>query len=177
MSRIGKQQIEIPEKTDVSIKDETIVVKGPKGELSKKFRPNILIEIKDKKVILSPKDETIETMSLWGTYASHIMNMIDGVNKGFQKKLIIEGIGYKVALSGDTVVLNIGFSHPVNIKIPAGLSVLIEKNVITVSGIDKEAVGQFTAILRSKKEPEPYKGKGIRYFDEIIKRKEGKKSV
>ncbi|TSD02893.1 MAG: large subunit ribosomal protein L6 [Parcubacteria group bacterium Athens0714_16] len=177
MSRIGKQQIEIPEKTEVTIKDGTVVVKGPKGELSKNFRPNILIEIKDKKVILSPKDEAIETMSLWGTYASHIMNMINGVNTPFQKKLIIEGIGYKATLSGSTIVLNIGFSHPVNIKIPAGLNVLIEKNIITVSGIDKEAVGQFTAVIRSRKEPEPYKGKGIRYFDEIIKRKEGKKSV
>lgn len=177
MSRIGKQQIEIPEKTDVSIKDDVVIVKGPKGELSKKFKPNILIEIKDKKVILSPKNDEIDTLSLWGTYASHIMNMINGVNTPFQKKLIIEGIGYKVALSGDVVVLNIGFSHPVNIKIPVGLSVLVEKNVITVSGIDKEAVGQFTAVIRSKKEPEPYKGKGIRYFDEIIKRKEGKKSV
>ncbi|MEK7182366.1 MAG: 50S ribosomal protein L6 [Patescibacteria group bacterium] len=177
MSRIGKQQIEIPEKTEVSIKDGTVVVKGPKGELSKKFKSNIFIEIKERKVILSPKDETLETMSLWGTYASHIMNMINGVNTPFQKKLIIEGIGYKAVLSGDTIVLNIGFSHPVNIKIPSGLTVLIEKNIITVSGIDKEAVGQFTAVIRSNKVPEPYKGKGIRYFDEIIKRKEGKKSV
>ena len=96
MSRIGKQQIEIPEKTEVSIKDGTVVVKGPKGELSKKFKSNIFIEIKERKVILSPKDETLETMSLWGTYASHIMNMINGVNTPFQKKLIIEGIGYKV---------------------------------------------------------------------------------
>lgn len=177
MSRIGKQQIKIPEKTEVTIKDGVVVVKGPKGELSKKFRPNILIEIKEGKVVLAPNDQEIETLSLWGTYASHIMNMIDGVNTPFQKKLIIEGIGYKAALSGNTIVLNIGFSHPVNVKIPSGLTVLIEKNVITISGIDKEAVGQFTAVIRSKKEPEPYKGKGIRYFDEIIKRKEGKKSV
>ena len=177
MSRIGKQQIEIPEKTEVSISNDIIFVKGPRGELSKKVKSNVLIEIKDKKVILSPKNKTIETMSLWGTYASHIMNMINGVNTPFQKKLVIDGIGYKAILSEGTVVLNIGFSHPVNIKIPLGINVSIEKNVITVSGIDKEAVGQFTAIIRSKKKPEPYKGKGIRYFDEIIKRKEGKKSV
>jgi len=177
MSRIGKQQIEIPEKTEVSILDGVIFVKGPGGELSKKTKSNILIEIKDKKVILSPKDETIETMSLWGTYASHIINMVSGVNTPFQKKLVIEGVGYKAALSEGAIVLNIGFSHPINIKIPLGINVSIKKNIITVSGIDKETVGQFTAIIRSKKKPEPYKGKGIRYFDEIIKRKEGKKSV
>jgi len=177
MSRIGKQKIEIPAKTEVIIADGVVTVKGPNGTLSKEMKPNILIEIKDNKILLTPKDETIETRSLWGTYASHIINMIKGVNSSFSKQLIIEGIGYKVAVVGSNVVLNIGFSHPVNIKIPEGIKVLIEKNVINVSGIDKEAVGQFAAVIRSRKEPEPYKGKGIRYIDEVIKRKEGKKTV
>lgn len=177
MSRIGKQEIKIPEKTEVFIENGTVRVKGPNGELSKKFRPNISIEIKDNKVFLNKKDETLESEALWGTYASHIINMIAGVNTPFQKQLIIEGIGYKATLSGENIVLNIGFSHPVNVKIPHGLKVLVEKGLITISGNDKEAVGQFAAIIKSKKKPEPYKGKGIRYVGEIIKRKEGKKTV
>jgi len=177
MSRIGKQEIKIPAKTEVLLENDTVRVKGPNGELSKKVRPNISIEIKEGKVILNKKDETLESKALWGTYASHIMNMIAGVNTPFQKQLIIEGIGYKATLSGDNVLLNIGFSHPVNVKIPHGLKVLIEKGLITISGNDKEAVGQFAAIIKSKKKPEPYKGKGIRYVGEVIKRKEGKKTV
>jgi len=117
------------------------------------------------------------TKALWGTYASHIKNMIKGVNDGFEKKLILEGVGYKSQVSGNKLVLALGFSHPVEVEIPAGLTIKAEKNILTTSGIDKELVGAFSAKVRALKKPEPYKGKGFRYSDEVIRRKQGKKSV
>jgi large subunit ribosomal protein L6 len=120
---------------------------------------------------------TLESRALWGTYGSHIANMVAGVNKPFEKKLILEGIGYKSEVKGDKIVFALGFSHPVEVLIPSGIKVTAEKNNITVSGIDKEEVGKFTANIRALKKPEPYKGKGMRYADEVVKRKQGKKSV
>ncbi|MEK7200540.1 MAG: 50S ribosomal protein L6 [Patescibacteria group bacterium] len=177
MSRIGKKVIVIPEKTEVSINSGAVSVKGPKGSLERSFRLDISIVIDGKNVTLSVPKENKQTKALWGTYASHINNMIKGVNDGFEKKLILEGVGFKSQVSGNKLVLALGFSHPVEVIIPEGLSVKAEKNLLTILGIDKELVGSFSAKVRALKKPEPYKGKGFRYFDEIIRRKQGKKSV
>ena len=177
MSRIGKQQINIPEKTEVRFSDGVFFVKGPLGELSRVFKPDIVIKIEDKQITLKPIKITNNSNMLWGTYASHIVNMLKGVNELFTKKLLIEGIGYKVEKTGEVVALNVGFSHQVKIKIPKGLTVSVEKNMINISGSDKESVGQFAAKIRAIKKPEPYKGKGIRYEDEVVRRKQGKRAV
>lgn len=167
----------IPEKTSVEVSGSTVSVKGPLGELSRTFKPAVRIEVKDGEVVTTPVSETLEAKALWGTYASHINNMITGVNKEYERKLVIEGVGYRANMSGNALELSVGYSHPVSLEIPEGIKVSVEKNVITISGIDKEAVGQLAAEVRAKKKPEPYKGKGIRYEDEVIRRKEGKKSV
>jgi large subunit ribosomal protein L6 len=177
MSRIGKKGILIPDKTEATFNADVFSVKGPKGSLEKNFRPDISITINDKNISLTLAKENKQTKALWGTYASHIKNMIKGVNDGFEKKLILEGVGYKSQVSGNKLILALGFSHPVEVVIPEGLNVKAEKNVLTISGIDKELVGSFSAKIRALKKPEPYKGKGFRYFDEIIRRKQGKRSV
>ena len=177
MSRIGKKIIAIPKSTEVSLSDGVITVKGPLGTLLKKFKPEIEVTIGTSEITLVPKRETLENKALWGTYASHIMNMIAGVTTPYVKKLIIEGIGYKSEVKGDNLVLALGFSHGINVPIPKILKVTAEKNVITVTGIDKETVGEFVAKVRSLKKPEPYKGKGIRYEGEVVKRKQGKKTA
>jgi large subunit ribosomal protein L6 len=178
MSRLAKQPIAIPEKTEIKQDGTALTVKGPKGELTRNFeRSNVVIQVKDGKVVLTPKDDDRFTRALWGTYASHVRNMIEGVNEGYEKKLVVEGVGFKVALAGKQLDMALGFSHPVKVDIPEGLEVIVEKNEITVKGIDKDLVGSFTADVRALKKPEPYKGKGIRYSDEIIRRKQGKKAV
>ncbi|MBI2120435.1 MAG: 50S ribosomal protein L6 [Parcubacteria group bacterium] len=176
MSRIGKNAISIPAKTEVTKNGSVLVVKGPLGELSRSFGKEVDVAIADGQVQVTPLKQTIFARALWGTTAAHLRNMIHGVNTPFVKKLIVEGVGFKSAVTGKDIVLNLGFSHPVPIEIPQGLTVIAEKNVVTISGIDKEKVGSFAALLRSKKKPEPYKGKGIRYENEVIRRKEGKKS-
>jgi large subunit ribosomal protein L6 len=177
MSRIGKKGIVIPDKTEVTMNSDVISVKGPKGSLERVFRSDVSIAINDKNISLTISKENKLTKALWGTYASHIKNMIKGVNDGFEKKLILEGVGYKSQVNGSKLVLALGFSHPVEVEIPQGLNVKAEKNVLTISGIDKELVGSFSAKIRALKKPEPYKGKGFRYFDEVIRRKQGKRSV
>ena len=177
MSRIGKQQLEIPTQTEVNLVEGLMTVKGPLGELKKAFQSEITIDIKDNIISLTPAVDTLFAKALWGTYASHISNMLQGVNKPYEKKLVVEGVGFKAEVKGDKLVMNLGFSHQVEITIPQDLKVSAEKNTITVSGIDKELVGQWTAMVRAKKKPEPYKGKGIRYSDEVVRRKQGKKNV
>lgn len=177
MSRVGKQIIAIPEKTEVTQHGGVISVKGPLGELSRPFKDEIVVAISGKEVTLVPKEGSNDSQALWGTYAAHIKNMITGVNKKFEKKLIIEGIGYRAEISGDKVVFSLGFSHKITVPVPKGISIAIDKTNITISGIDKELVGYFAALIRDLKKPEPYKGKGIRYEKEVIRRKEGKKSV
>ena len=177
MSRIGQKVIAIAPKTEVTLVSGVLTVKGPLGTLTKKMKPDIEINIGPSEITLVPKRETLENRALWGTYASHIMNMIEGVTTPFTKKLILEGIGYKSDVKGDKLVLALGFSHPVNVHIPATLKVTAEKNIITVTGMDKELVGEFVANVRSLKKPEPYKGKGMRYEGEVIKRKQGKKTA
>ncbi|MES3005739.1 MAG: 50S ribosomal protein L6 [Patescibacteria group bacterium] len=177
MSRTGKQKLEIPAKTEVTFVDGLFTVKGPKGELKREFKNSIAIKIDGSIITLEPVKKTLETNALWGTYASHIKNMIAGVNTPYIKKLILEGIGYKADVVGTTLKMALGFSHPVNVEIPAGITVTSEKGILTITGADKEAVGQFAAETRSLKKPEPYKGKGFRYEGEIIKRKQGKKTA
>jgi large subunit ribosomal protein L6 len=177
MSRIAKKPIEIPAKTVVSYNAGVLTVKGPLGELSKTFRPEIEVKVEGNTVILTPIRQSLDVLALWGTYASHLRNMMEGVNKPYEKKLIVEGIGFKADVKGTDLHMALGFSHPVKVAIPTGLKVVSEKNIITVSGIDIEKVGQFVAEVRSLKKPEPYKGKGIRYDSEVIRRKQGKKSV
>lgn len=177
MSRIGKKVIAIPTKTEVTQASGVVTVKGPLGSLSKNFKDSVVITIGASEVTLEPKSINLETKALWGTYASHIMNMIQGVTTPFTKKLILEGIGYKSDVKGTNLVMSLGFSHPVTVAIPSTLKVTAEKNQITVTGMDKEVVGEFAANLRSLKKPEPYKGKGMRYEGEVIKRKQGKKTA
>ena len=177
MSRIGKKGIAIPAKTEVKIDNGTVTVKGPLGELTKNFKKNILITVADNQVDLKPAKDTLENKALWGTYSSHVKNMIEGVNSGFTKKLIVEGIGYKADVTPNEITLKVGFSHPVKVAIPKTLKVISEKGLVTITGIDKEIVSSFASGLRSIKKPEPYKGKGIRFEDEVIRRKEGKKTA
>jgi large subunit ribosomal protein L6 len=177
MSRVGKQTVIVPKGTEVKLSGNTFSVKGPKGTLVRDFPGNISINIDGDNITFTPAKADPKTNALWGTYASHVKNMVVGVNDGYVKKLILEGVGFKSEVAGDTLNFALGFSHPVKVKIPAGLTVTAEKNVITVSGIDKELVGQFTSSVRSLKKPEPYKGKGFRYEGEVIRRKQGKKAV
>ena len=177
MSRIGKKIIEIPAKTEVTSVNGVVTVKGPLGTLTKTFKPTVVVTVADGKVTLAPTEHTLDTLALWGTYSSHVQSMVNGVNKPFEKKLIVEGIGFKSEVKGADLHLALGFSHPVKVAIPATLKVTAEKNVITVSGINSAEVGQFASSVRSLKKPEPYKGKGVRYSDEVIRRKQGKKSV
>ncbi|MDP3725903.1 MAG: 50S ribosomal protein L6 [bacterium] len=177
MSRIGKQPIAIPKNTEVSVSSQTLKVKGPLGELTRTFSPLISIEVAEDTVLVNPKKENLFTRALWGTTASHIRNMVKGVHTIFQKRLIIEGVGYRAEVSGNNLVLQLGFSHPVKIPIPGDVKVTVEKNVMTISSINKESVGQFTASVRALKKPEPYKGKGIRYENEVLRRKQGKRAV
>lgn len=176
MSRIGKQPIIIPPKTEVSVTGTKITVKGPLGTLVRDFRPRVDVIVEGDHVSVNPKDQEKISIALWGTTAAHIKNMINGVNKPYEKELLLEGVGFKSEVKGNSLNLALGFSHPVLVPIPEGLSVKAEKNVITISGINKDLVGQFSAEIRSLKKPEPYKGKGFRYRGEVIRRKESKKT-
>lgn len=181
MSRIGKQPIPIPEKVEVKIDADLVTVTGPKGELKYSLPQKISVEIKDNKILLSParKEDLTDkkTKALWGLSRALIFNMVKGVTSGFEKKLELEGIGYRVAAQGAKLILSLGFSHPVEYEAPPGIEFKVEKNTITVSGIDKGRVGETAASIRAIKKPEPYKGKGVRYQGEIIKIKAGKKAV
>ena len=179
MSRIGKQEIIIPEGVKVSQDGLVFSVAGPKGTVSKIFKDDIAIAIKGRVINLNIKRNDKFSKSLWGTYASHIKNMITGVVAPYQKKLILEGIGFKSEIDNPRREFRfaLGFSHPVVVKIPEGITATVDKNNITIAGVDKELVGNFTAAIRALKKPEPYKGKGMRYEGEVIRRKQGKKTV
>jgi len=177
MSRLAKRPIAVPAKTEVSISGGLVTIKGPKGTLVREGHRLVTIEKVEEGVQVSIKKDSLEARALVGSYASHIRNMIEGVNQGFSKKLLIEGVGYKWDVAGKTLNLSLGFSHPVKMAIPDGLTVAVDKGTLTVSGFDKELIGQFAANVRALKVPEPYKGKGIRYSDEVIRRKQGKKAA
>lgn len=177
MSRIAKKPIMIPAKTEASFSGGVMTIKGPLGSLSKTFRPYVNVAVENGAITLTLNSNTLQARALWGTYASHIKNMIAGVNKAYEKRLIVEGIGYKADVKGTNLVLAVGFSHPVTLPIPKDLKVTTDKSTVIVSGIDCESVGQFAAVVRATKKPEPYLGKGIRYIDEVIRRKQGKKAA
>jgi large subunit ribosomal protein L6 len=177
MSRVGKQILKIPAKTEVKLADGVLSVKGPKGELKRAFKTIIDIKVDGDSITFTPMKKDLQTTALWGTYASHVNNMLKGVNEGYTVKLILDGIGFKAEVVGTSLNMALGFSHPVKKEIPAGVTVTSEKGQVTISGADKEAVSQFAAQVRALKKPEPYKGKGFRYSDEVIKRKQGKKAA
>ena len=177
MSRIGNRIITIPNGVTVEVKDNIVNVKGAKGELSSPITKNINVEVKDNTVLVTRSNEQITTKQLHGTTNANITNMIIGVSEGYSKTLEIVGVGYRFTLKGNTLVINAGYSHPVELEIPTGLKVEAKSNTeISISGIDKVLVGEFAANVRKVRKPEPYKGKGIKYAGEHIRRKEGKKA-
>ncbi len=175
MSRIGKQPVQLPDKVVITLDGDTILVKGPKGQLDRKLHPAIDIEINDN--VLNVKTDLTDKkkLALQGLFRSLIFNMVTGVTTGYEKKLLLSGIGYRAETSGKKLVLNVGYSNPVNFELPDGISASVEKNTeITLTCIDKELLGQAAANIRAIRPPEPYKGKGIMYSDERIIRKAGK---
>ena len=175
MSRIGNRIITIPENVTVSVDGTTVTVKGPKGELSTEIHKDITVNIEGNELKITRKDDTVKNFH--GTANANIKNMIIGVTTGYEKKLETIGVGYRFALKGDVLVVTAGYSHPVEVAIPAGLKLEVPSNTeLTVSGTDKCLVGEFAANVRKIRQPEPYKGKGIRYKDEVVRRKEGKKA-
>lgn len=184
MSRIGKKPVIIPSGVKVEKSHEagsgsagntTLTVTGPKGTLKMEIHPKVRVEVADKEVLVSvAKQDDKKERALWGLFRSLVQNMVEGVTKGYEKKLEVNGVGFKVAAAAGKLTMSLGFSHPVEMAIPKDLAVAVDKNIITVSGADKQRVGQFAAEIRELKKPEPYKGKGIKYADEVILRKAGK---
>lgn len=175
MSRIGKKPIIIPSTVKVELNGQKAKVTGPKGSLEQVFHPKVLIEQSDNQIVINMTNpEDVFEKSLWGLSRSLLFNMVEGVVNGFSKQLEINGVGFKAVVNGKKLVLNLGFSHPIEYSIPEGIEIKVEKNQVTISGIDKQRVGQIAAEIRALKKPEPYKGKGIKYSDEVIRRKAGK---
>lgn len=176
MSRIGKSVIQIPEGVKIEISNNKVNVTGPKGSLSDTFKDMVGFEIKENEMVVKPGEECDN--AYWGLTRSLVNNMVTGVSKGFEKKLEIVGVGYRAKVGGNTLTLSVGYSHPVDMQIPEGLSVEVKDNTnIFIRGIDKQKLGQFTANVREVRPPEPYKGKGIRYDNEYVRRKVGKTGV
>lgn len=176
MSRVGNSAIAIPSGVTVSQQDGVVVVKGKNGELSAPLHSEVELVVADDVATVKPRRKTKLSQSLWGTMRATINNMVVGVGVGFTRKLEINGVGYRAAMQGNKLVLNLGYSHPVEMAVPAGLTVAVENNTqINISGADKQLLGQFASEIRSKRPPEPFKGKGVKYAGEHIVRKEGKK--
>jgi len=176
MSRVGQAVIEVPEGVEINQNGNLISAKGVYGELSTVVNKAVVVEINAKKIIVVPNDKSSKGRALWGTTRALINNVVKGVSVGFVKNMEIVGVGYRGALQGNKLSLSLGLSHPVEMEIPEGLSIKMDGNTkFTISGADKQKLGQFAAVVRSKRPPEPFKGKGIRYSDEFILRKEGKK--
>jgi large subunit ribosomal protein L6 len=174
MSRVGKMPITIPDGVDVVLEGDSVKVKGPKGELRRRIHPKIKVEIDGGRITLTPGDESKESMSLYGLSRMLVYNMVTGVSSGFQKVLEIVGVGYRAEMKGRTAVLNLGYSHPVEFPLPEGIDAAVDRGKLIVSGIDKELLGLTCAKIRAFRPPEPYKGKGVRYAGEMIRRKAGK---
>jgi large subunit ribosomal protein L6 len=176
MSRIGKRPVILPEGVNVSILPNAVSVSGKLGTLKVPLLPHVKVEERDRKLFVTTLDSGKQAAANWGTMRAHLQNAVLGVTEGFTKVLEIEGIGYRAAIEGKNISLSLGYSHPIHFEIPQGISATVEKStIIKLSGIDKELVGQTAARLRALKKPEPYKGKGIRYAGEVIRRKAGKK--
>lgn len=174
MSRIGKQSIPLPDQVDVIVADHAVTVRGPRGELSRPIHRSIAVEVVDKVVRCTVARNSKQAPALWGTTRANIANMVRGVSEGFTKKLELQGVGYRAKLAGKNLELSLGYSHPIVVPAPAGITFMVEKEIITVSGIDAELVGQIAADIREHRKPEPYKGKGVRYVGEHVRRKVGK---
>ncbi len=177
MSRIGKKPIEIPTGVEVNLVKSSLTIKGKNGTLDLVIHEAVGIEIEEKEIVVSKKRNSKIAQAMWGTTRALIANMIIGVKDGFKKTLLLDGVGFRMALKGDQIDLALGFSHPVIVDIPEGIKVEIEKSKMIISGIDRQKVGQFAAEIRAFKPVEPYKGKGFRYDDEQVIRKEGKRAV
>lgn len=177
MSRIGKKVITLPDKVTVEVKNGQVVISGPKGELRRDIDPGIKISSSAGLVKVEPGAVSSLPPRIWGTARSLIANMIKGVSDGYEKKLEMEGIGFKVQAQGNDLILSLGFSHPVRYQAPPGIAFKVEKNSILIMGVDKALVGKVASEVRGLKKPEPYKGKGIHYQGEVIRRKAGKKAV
>ena len=176
MSRVGGSPIKIPSGVTLSLVDGVVSAKGSKGELSKPLPPMVELKIGDEEAVVTPKGDSIKARALWGTARALVNNLVVGVSEGFTKNLTIHGVGYRAAVQGNKLNLNLGYSHPVEMEVPAGLTAAVENNtLITISGADKQALGQFASEIRAKRPPEPFKGKGVKYAEEHIVRKEGKK--
>ncbi len=175
MSRIGKQPIKIPEQVEVLISGNRVSVKGPKGELTREFHPAVVVAKEDNVIVIHPRQTSRESSALWGLSRALLFNMVHGVTEGYSKQLEIHGVGYRAQVQDKNLVLSLGFSHQINFPIPEGIDVKVEGNAIGVSGINKELVGQTAAKVRGFRKPEPYKGKGIRYYGEHVRLKVGKK--
>lgn len=175
MSRIGKKPIEIPNGVDVKIEDNVVIVKGPKGTLTQEIHPDMIVNIEGKQITVQRPSDERQHRALHGLTRTLIANMVEGVTKGFEKTLEIVGVGYRAQKQGKKLVINIGYSHPVEIEEPAGITIEVpDQNKIVVKGIDKQKVGNFAANIRKVREPDPYLGKGIKYADEVLRLKEGK---
>lgn len=174
MSRIGREPITVPDKVKVDIAGSLVTVTGPKGKLDRVVRPEIALEQDDNRVMIKARDNSQRTIAFTGLTRTLINNMVIGVEKGFQKKLLVEGVGYRVELKGDALNLSVGYSNPVHFPLPEGVQAVVEKNAVTLESIDKELLGETAARIRAVRKPEPYKGKGIRYENEHIVRKAGK---
>lgn len=177
MSRVGRKPIKIPESAEVKVSGKKISVKGPKGTLNFDFHSDIKVDVSEEEIRVSVDKNTKQAYSLWGLTRMLIANMIEGVTKGFEKQLELQGVGFRMAIQGRKLQMALGFSHPVEMEIPEGLEAKVEKNVLTIWGTDKQKVGQFAASVRALKRVEPYKGKGFRYRGEIVRKKVGKKAV
>ena len=176
MSRVGSSAITIPADVTLSNDGGVIVVKGKNGELSTSLHSDVELSVADNVATLKPARDTRQAKALWGTMRSNLNNMVVGVTEGFTRRLEINGVGYRAAMQGNKLVLSLGFSHPVEMEVPAGLKVAVENNTsVTITGADKQLLGQFASEVRAKRPPEPFKGKGVKYADEYIVRKEGKK--
>jgi len=176
MSRVGSSAITIPADVTLSNDGDMIVVKGKNGELSTSLHSDVELSVADNVATLKPARDTRQAKALWGTMRSNLNNMVVGVTEGFTRKLEINGVGYRAAMQGNKLVLSLGFSHPVEMEVPAGLKVAVENNTsVIITGADKQLLGQFASEVRAKRPPEPFKGKGVKYSDEYIVRKEGKK--
>lgn len=175
MSKIGKRPIPVPANVQITLDGGSVTVKGPKGTLSRPLDERVVVTFADNEITVAPAEGTHP--AFWGLWRALISNMVTGVNEGFSKKLEFQGVGYRAAVKGNDLELNLGYSHPITVPAPEGITFEVDKASITVSGTDREVVGQVAAEIRSKRLPEPYKGSGIRYEGEVIRRKQGKKTA
>ena len=176
MSRVGKKPVPVPSGVTATVTGQTVKMKGSKGELQFVAPSQVVVEFKDGAVSVQPKDQSKQARSLWGTSRAQVANLVEGVSKGFEKKLEITGVGYRAAMAGKALKLSLGYSHDIEYEIPVGITIAVPKPTeIVISGIDRQVVGQVAAEIRDYRGPEPYKGKGVKYAGEFIFRKEGKK--